>query len=87
MVEILKQGQYVPLTVEMQLVHILAGDSGACDDIDAPKVGDFIAGLTTFVESSHSDLLAEVRDVATFKKNDLKDRVIAVIKEFRSTWS
>ena len=87
MVEILKQGQYVPLTVEMQIVHILAGDSGACDDIPAPRVGEFIAALTTYVEASHSDLLAEIRDVATFKKNDLKDRTIAVVKEFRSSWS
>ena len=87
MVEILKQGQYVPLTVEMQIVHILAGDSGACDDIPAPRVGEFIGALSTFVEASHSDLLAEIRDVATFKKNDLKDRTIAVVKEFRSSWS
>ena len=87
MVEILKQGQYVPLTVEMQIVHILAGDSGACDDIDAPKVGEFIAALTSHFEASHGDLLTEIRDVATFKKNDLKERTIAAIKEFRSTWS
>ena len=71
----------------MQIVHILAGDSGACDDIDAPKVGEFIAALTTHFESSHSDLLAEIRDVATFKKNDLKDRTIAIIKDFRSSWN
>jgi F-type H+-transporting ATPase subunit alpha len=37
-VEILKQGQYSPLTVEMQIVHIIAGDSGACDDIPVPQV-------------------------------------------------
>ena len=87
MVEILKQGQYVPLTVEMQIVHILAGDSGACDDIDTPKVGDFIAALTSHFEASHGDLLSEIRDVATFKKNDLKDRTIAAIKEFRASWN
>ena len=87
MVEILKQGQYVPLTVEMQIVHILAGDSGACDDIDVTKVANFIADLTTYIEASQRDLLTEIRDVATFKKNDLKDRTIAVIKEFRSSWT
>ena len=87
MVEILKQGQYVPLTVEMQIVHILAGDSGSCDDIDVTKVGDYIAALTSHFEASHGDLLTEIRDVATFKKNDLKDRTIAAINEFRSSWS
>ena len=43
MVEILKQGQYVPLTVEMQIVHILAGDTGVFDDIEVTKVAAFIA--------------------------------------------
>ena len=87
MVEILKQGQYVPLTVEMQIVHLLAGDSGACDDIEGTQVGEFIAALTSHFEASHGDLLSEIRDVATFKKNDLKDRTIAAIKDFRASWN
>ena len=87
MVEILKQGQYQPLPVEMQIVHLLAGDSGSCDDIDPVEVGAYIAALSSQFESNHGDLLTEIREVATFKKNDLKDRIIAAIKAFRSTWS
>ncbi len=86
MVEILKQGQYQPVPVEMQIVHILAGDSGACDDIDVDEVGAFIADLGRHFEASHADLLAELREKRTFKKNDLKDRIVAVIKDFRATW-
>jgi F-type H+-transporting ATPase subunit alpha len=87
MVEILKQGQYQPLPVEMQIVHLLAGDSGSCDDIDPVEVCGFIAALSSQFESNHGDLLTEIREVATFKKNDLKDRIIVAIKAFRSTWS
>jgi F-type H+-transporting ATPase subunit alpha len=87
MVEILKQGQYQPLPVEMQIVHLLAGDSGSCDDIDPVEVGAYISALSSQFESNHGDLLTEIREVATFKKNDLKDRIIAAIKAFRSTWS
>jgi hypothetical protein len=50
-------------------------------------VGEFIAALTSHFEASHGDLLAEIRDVATFKKNDLKDRTIAAIKDFRASWN
>jgi F0F1-type ATP synthase alpha subunit len=71
----------------MQIVHLLAGDSGACDEIVGAKVGEFIAALTSQFEANHNDLLTDIREVATFKKNDLKERTIAAIKEFRSTWS
>jgi F-type H+-transporting ATPase subunit alpha len=87
MVELLKQGQYVPVTVEMQIVHLLAGGTGICDDIEVTKVCDFIAALTSHFEANHGDLLTEIREVATFKKNDLKERTVAAITDFRSTWN
>jgi F-type H+-transporting ATPase subunit alpha len=87
LVEILKQGQYSPVTVEMQIVHILAGSSGACDDIIPRNVISFIGDLSSHFNSAQGDLLKEILEKSTFKKSDLKDRVIAAIKAFRSTWS
>jgi F-type H+-transporting ATPase subunit alpha len=84
LVEILKQGQYSPLTVEMQIVHVLAGQSGTCDDLTPPQVVPYIAALTDKFQADHSDLLQEILDRGTFKKSDLKDRVVAAIKAFRS---
>jgi F-type H+-transporting ATPase subunit alpha len=86
MVEILKQPQYRPFPVEVQIVHILAGECGACDTIKVDQVVRFIADLTAHFEGSHKDLLAEIVQKATFKKNDLRPRVEAAIKAFRSTW-
>jgi F-type H+-transporting ATPase subunit alpha len=86
MVEILKQGQYAPLTVEMQIVHLLAGDSGTCDEM-GDNVGRFIADLSSHFNSSESALLAEIKEVATFKKNDLRERVEAAISAFAKNWS
>jgi hypothetical protein len=34
----------------------------------------------------HKDLLAEVLERGSFKKSDLKDRIIAAIKAFRATY-
>jgi F-type H+-transporting ATPase subunit alpha len=86
LVEILKQGQYSPLTVEMQAVHIIAGQAGSCDDLTPPQVVPYIEALTTKFETSHKDLLAEVLERGSFKKSDLKDRIIAAIKAFRATY-
>jgi len=86
MVEILKQGQYAPLTVEMQIVHILAGDSGSCDSIRADQVTRYIADLTAHFEASQKGLLSEIIEKGTFKKNDLRARIETAIKAFRNTW-
>ncbi len=86
LVEILKQGQYSPLTVQMQIVHILAGTTGACDSMPTGDVQRFIRDLTTFFDKSEGALLNEIVERGTFKKSDLRDRVVAAIKSFRSTW-
>ena len=86
-VEILKQGQYAPLKVEMQIVHIIAGDCGACDDVPVAEVTRYINDMTAHFEANHAALLQEIIDRGTFKKSDLKDRVIAAIRAFRASWS
>src|ERR1700759_3832172 len=45
LVEILKQGQYVPLPVEKQIVIIYAGTKGYIDDLPVGKLADFEKGL------------------------------------------
>tara|TARA_B110000037_G_C16996143_1_gene455165 strand:+ start:111 stop:710 length:600 start_codon:yes stop_codon:yes gene_type:complete len=87
MVEILKQGQYAPVTVEMQIVHLLAGSTGSCDDIEVNKVVRYISDLSNHFNANESELLAEIKEVATFKKNDLRAKVESAITAFRSNWS
>ena len=87
LVEILKQGQYVPMSVEMQIVQVIAGASGACDDVEPKDVVRFCKDLDTHFCANHSDLLAEIVEKGTFKKSDLRDRVVAAIKAFGASWS
>jgi F-type H+/Na+-transporting ATPase subunit alpha len=86
LVEILKQGQYAPLTVEMQIVHVLAGQSGTCDDVAIPNVVAYIQDLTTHFQGNHGALLQEIVSAGTLKKNDLQARIVKEIKDFRATW-
>jgi len=87
LVELLKQGQYSPLSVQMQIVQILAGTHGHCDDIPSVKVGSFIHDLSKHFEKSHSDLLNEIVAKGTLKKDGLQGRILDAIKDFRSNWS
>ena len=41
LVEILKQGQYVPLTVDRQIVLIYAGTKGFLDDLSVAKIAEY----------------------------------------------
>ena len=57
LVEILKQGQYSPLTVPEQVVSIYAGVRGYLDKIDVNDVVRFESEVMSEVRTNHSDLL------------------------------
>jgi F-type H+-transporting ATPase subunit alpha len=87
LVEVLKQGQYTPMPVEMQLVQILAGSEGYLDDMEVKHVGGFLNDLESHFKAEKAELLAEIVSVGTFKKNDLKQQILAGIGAFKETWS
>jgi F-type H+-transporting ATPase subunit alpha len=60
MVEILKQGQYVPLPVERQIVIIFAGTQGLLDDMPADQIRPFEDFFYPFLERKHGALLGEI---------------------------
>ena len=55
----------------MQIVHILAGTEGFCDEIDNNRVPAFITDLTAHFEKTHTQLLDAIKaPKATMKKSD-----------------
>ncbi|MEE8310911.1 MAG: F0F1 ATP synthase subunit alpha [Candidatus Binatia bacterium] len=72
LVEVLKQGQYVPQDVAKQIVMIYAATKGHVDEIEPSKVGQFEAELIGFIETSHADLFTLIKEKAA-----LTDEVIA----------
>ncbi len=56
LVELLKQGQYVPYAVEQQVIAIFAGTKGYLDDIPVESVLRFRDGLIEFVESAYPEI-------------------------------
>jgi F-type H+/Na+-transporting ATPase subunit alpha len=56
-VEILKQGQYQPLTIEKQIAIIFCGTKGLIAGIPIEKVKEFEKEFLDFLELKHKDLL------------------------------
>jgi len=70
MVEVLKQNQYVPMTVEKQVAIIFAAGKGLLDDIETNKVREFESAVLEHLENSHGDLLASIN-----KSGEISDDV------------
>jgi F0F1-type ATP synthase alpha subunit len=60
MVELLKQGQYVPMAVENQVSIIWAGINGHLDDIPLSRVHEFESGFLAFLQSDFKKMLAKI---------------------------
>ena len=73
-VEILKQGQYSPLSVEKQVAIIYLGTQGLLSDVPVNKVKEFEDAFLTQIEKSHPDVLA------TFKSGKLEQSAVDTVK-------
>jgi len=84
LVELLKQDQYTPVRMEIQIIQIVAGTEGLLDDVAVPDVRRFLTDLAAHFDG-HT-IAVELAQKQTFKGNDLKNQVMAETKRFRSTW-
>jgi F-type H+/Na+-transporting ATPase subunit alpha len=81
LVEILKQGQYVPMPVERQILIIYAGTSGALDKYPLDKLREYETQLNTFIDRKHPQIIADIIAKKALD-DDLKKRLDAAFKEF-----
>lgn len=85
LVELLKQGQYVPLAVEKQILIIYAGTNGFVDDLPVDCLAQFEQELFAFVESKHKAILTDIVEKKALD-NDLKERMNKAIEAFKKTF-
>jgi len=84
MVEILKQGQYVPMPVEKQVAIIFAGTQGYLDDVPADQVLPWEAEFLAYMEEKHTDVLAEIRTSGKLEDATVES-LKAAIAEFKAS--
>jgi F-type H+-transporting ATPase subunit alpha len=61
LVELLKQGQYVPLPVEKQIIIIYAGTRGYVDAIAVNQIATYENGLYGFIEKKYPEIYETLR--------------------------
>jgi F-type H+-transporting ATPase subunit alpha len=82
MVEVLKQNQYKPLSVEKQIAIIYAGVNGYLDDIDTGLIGKFESELFRYLEDKRGDILKKIRSEGALN-TDLEGILIDTIVKFK----
>jgi F-type H+/Na+-transporting ATPase subunit alpha len=82
LVEILKQGQYVPQPVEKQIVTLYAGTQGFLDDMPVSELGRFEEELHKFIDAKHGQIFTDIREKKVLD-DDLKARMKQAIEAFK----
>ena len=87
LVELLKQGQYSPLTVPEQVVSIYAGVNGYLDKLDVKDVVRFESEIHSEIRASHRDLLEAIdneKELSSANEEKLKGFSNTFVKKFQS---
>jgi F-type H+-transporting ATPase subunit alpha len=83
MVELLKQGQYQPLTVDRQVAIVYAGTNGYLDDIPVTSVRAFEVGLYDFLDKKYADMLHDLRAKYELTES-IEGRLKKAIEEYKA---
>ena len=75
LVEILNQGQYIPMQMEEQVLSIFAVSNGYCDEMEVSQIPEFEAGLQKFVATNKPEIFSTI-----VSEGKLSDETIASMK-------
>jgi F-type H+-transporting ATPase subunit alpha len=85
MVELLKQGQYNPISLDEQIIILYAGTQGFLDDIPVEDIRSFENGLINYVRTQKQELKDELMEKKAIDE-ELKNRLNETIEAFKSTF-
>ena len=81
LVEVMKQGQFVPLPVEKQIVIIYAATNAYLDALPVAAIQRYESELYAFLEAKHGAVLALLRDRKELA-DDVKAKIDAALSDF-----
>ncbi len=82
MVELLKQGQYEPLTISKQVMIIYAGTNGFLDELPVSSVRKFELGFYKYMDERHNEIVREIEDKKVLS-DELKRRLDEALNSFK----
>ncbi len=83
LVEILKQGQYVPLPVEKQVLAVFAATNGYVDEYPTDAILKYEEELEHFMDNRHPETMKDLRERKEID-DDLEGRLKAALDEFKN---
>jgi len=84
--ELLKQGQYVPIPVERQVVLLYAGAKGYIDEYPESALKKYEQELLKFVEEKHPDLYESIKKKKQID-SAIDEKLIKVLDEFKQKFT
>src|SRR6186713_1763349 len=81
LVELLKQGQYVPLPVEKQVVIVYAGTAGYVDKLPVESLKQYEQDLYRYIDEKHPELWTEIK-----AKRELTDEIKKTLDKVLKTF-
>jgi F-type H+-transporting ATPase subunit alpha len=88
MVELLKQGQYSPYSLERQIVSIWAGTNGKLDDIAVADIRRFESELLDFIGRERKEIftvISETKQLEDETVAKMDEAVASFKKQFKSS--
>ena len=84
--EVLKQAQYVPLSLADEVVVLFAVNEGLMEDVEIEKVGAFQEQLLRYVAGSHPDISAAITETKDLS-DELSANLTEAINDFKPTFT
>jgi F-type H+-transporting ATPase subunit alpha len=79
LVELLKQGQYAPVSVERQVLIVFAGTSGFTDKVPLEDCVRYEAELYEFMDNHHAEVMRRIKVEGT--KGKMDDALLADVRK------
>jgi F-type H+-transporting ATPase subunit alpha len=81
--ELMKQGQYSPMSVAEMAISLFAANEGYLDDVEGDKVVDFEAALLSYMTSSQSELMDKVNESGDWN-DEIENAFHEALKDFKA---
>ena len=84
-VELFKQDQYAPKSMQMQVVVLFSMQNGYFDDVDVERIKECQTGLEEFMDTRKADVLQLIADEKAMT-DGVNDALHSALKDFKGAW-
>ncbi len=84
-VELFKQDQYSPASMQMQTVVLFSMQNGYFDDVDVDRIKECQAALEEFFSTRKADVLQLIADEKAVT-DEVKKAIVSAVEDFKASW-